>query len=78
MIIERIIAYPTNEKIEDTITLTYDQRFIRRKKLISDNNIEFLVNLPETVSLIQNNGFPLPNGSLILIKYANQLIQFLQ
>jgi|TARA_B100001564_G_C20621047_1_gene662358 urease accessory protein len=72
MIVEKIIAYPTNEKIEDTITLTYHQRFIRRKKLISDNNIEFLVNLPETVSLIQNNGFLLANGSLILIKYAKE------
>ena len=72
MIVEKIIAYPTNEKIEDTITLTYHQRFIRRKKLISDNNIEFLVNLPETVSLIQNNGFLLVNGSLILIKYAKE------
>ena len=72
MIVEKIIAYPTNEKIEDTITLTYDQRFIRRKKLISDNNMEFLVNLPETVSLIQNNGFLLANGSLILIKYAKE------
>ena len=72
MIVEKIIAYPTNEKIEDTITLTYDQRFIRRKKLISNNNIEFLVNLPETVSLIQNSGFLLANGSLILIKYAKE------
>ena len=43
MISEKILVNPENKKIEDTITLTYDQRFIRRKKLVSDNNFGFLV-----------------------------------
>ena len=51
MISEKILVNPGNKKIEDTITLTYDQRFIRRKKLVSDNNFGFLVNLSDTVSL---------------------------
>jgi urease accessory protein len=58
--------------IKDTITLSYHQRFIRRKKLVSDNQIEFLVNLPETVSLKHNSGFLLNDGSLILIKSAKE------
>ena len=55
MISEKILVNPENKKIEDTITLTYDQRFIRRKKLVSDNNFGFLVNLSETVSLKKND-----------------------
>mgnify|MGYP001074576239 FL=1 len=72
MIAEKIVFHPRKEQIEDTITLSYHERFIRRKKLISDNKIEFLVNLPETVSLNENNGFLLNNGSIILIKPAKE------
>ena len=72
MISEKILVNPENKKIEDTITLTYDQRFIRRKKLVSDNNFGFLVNLSETVSLKKNAGFLLDDGSIILIKSAEE------
>ena len=72
MLSEKILVNPENKKIEDTITLTYDQRFIRRKKLVSDNNFGFLVNLSETVSLKKNDGFLLDNGSIILIKSAEE------
>ena len=72
MIVEKVIADASNKKIEDTITLTYHDRFIRRKKLISDNKVEFLVNLPETISLKENSSFVLENGSFILIKYAKE------
>ena len=48
------------------------KRFVRRKKLVSDNNFGFLVNLSETVSLKKNNGFLLDNGSIILIKSAEE------
>ncbi|MDA9170612.1 urease accessory protein UreE [Alphaproteobacteria bacterium] len=68
MITEKIIFHPKNCKVKDTITLSYNQRFIRRKKLVSDNKIEFLVNLPETVSLNKNNGFLLDDDSIIIIK----------
>ena len=44
MIVEKVIADSSNEKIKDTITLTYHDRFIRRKKLVSDAKFEFLVN----------------------------------
>ena len=72
MISEKILVNTENKKIKDTITLTYDQRFIRRKKLVSDNNFRFLVNLSETVSLKKNDGFLLDNGSIILIKSAEE------
>ena len=72
MISEKILVNPENKKIEDTITLTYDQRFIRRKKLVSDNNFGFLVNLSDAISLKKNDGFLLENGSIILIKSAEE------
>ena len=72
MIVEKVITDASNEKIKDTITLTYHDRFVRRKKLVSDNKFEFLVNLPETISLQENTAFVLENGSLILIKYAKE------
>ena len=55
-------------KAKDYISLSYDQRFLRRKKLVSDNGFEFLVNLPETKSLSENQAFRLQSGNLILIK----------
>ena len=72
MISEKILVNPENKKIKDTITLTYDKRFIRRKKLVSDNNFEFLVNFSGSVSLKKNDGFLLDNGSIILIKSAEE------
>jgi len=53
---------------KDKISLTYDQRLLRRKKLISDNGTEFLVNLPKTKSLNENQAFKLQNGHFIIIK----------
>ena len=61
---------PHNEKkqeIFDNITLTYEERFIRRKKLTTDNGTNFLVNLSETISVDENNFFELDNGNLIKV-----------
>ena len=70
MLVEKVIQKPTNKNVIDTITLNYNDRFIRRKKLLSDNKLEFLVNLPETISVNKNDGFLLDDGNVILIKNA--------
>ena len=62
-----IIDQTDNKNIKDIISLTYDQRFIRRKKVKSDNGIEFLVNLPETKSLNPGQAFELDNLDLIKV-----------
>ena len=67
-----IVNKIAKNKAKDHISLSYDERFLRRKKLISDNKVEFLVNLPETISLKENSSFVLENGSFILIKYAKE------
>ena len=57
----------TNKELLDEISLSYEERFIRRKKLITNNGTEFLVNLEETVSVDENHFFELENGNLIRV-----------
>ncbi len=56
-----------NKELLDEIYLTYEERFIRRKKMIANNGTEFLVNLEETVSVDENDFFELENGNLIKV-----------
>ena len=56
-----------HQEITDQISLTYEERFIRRKKLISDKGVEFLVNLKEAKNIDENQFFELDNGKLIKI-----------
>ena len=60
-----IVNKIAKNKAKDHISLSYDERFLRRKKLVSDNGFEFLVNLPETKSLSENQAFRLQSGNLI-------------
>ena len=54
---------------EDFIELSYDERFLRRKKLTSYNGIEFLVYLKNTISLKKDDMFKLDSGLLINVRY---------
>ena len=56
-----------NKELLDEISLSYEERFIRRKKLTTNNGTEFLVNLEETVSVNENDFFELENGNLIKV-----------
>ena len=49
------------------ITLDYEGRFLRRKRLITDEGEAFLVELPETVSLAATDGLVLEDGRIIAI-----------
>ena len=52
----KITNHNQNDKeILDEISLSYEERFIRRKKLIANNGTEFLVNLEETVNVDENH-----------------------
>ena len=54
---------------KDFIELSYDERFLRRKKLTSYNGIEFLVDLKNTISLKKDDMFELDSGLLINVRY---------
>jgi len=60
----------THAPTDGTVTLTYDERFLRRKLLTSDSGEDFLVDLPETVSLNTGDAFKLEDGRLFSVKPA--------
>ena len=50
------------------VTLDYEARFLRRKRLFTDSGEPFLVELPETVSLTSTDGFLLDDNRVVAIK----------
>ena len=70
----KIIHHNNDKEIFDEISLSYEERFIRRKKLIANNGSEFLVNLEETVSVDENHYFELDNGKLIKVLSKETLL----
>ena len=54
---------------KDFIELSYDERFLRRKKFTAYNGIEFLVDLKNTISLKKDDMFKLDSGLLINVRY---------
>ena len=72
----KIIHHNNDKEAFDEISLSYEERFIRRKKLIANNGTEFLVNLEETVSVDENHFFELENGKIIkVLSKAENLIE---
>ena len=63
-----ILSYYDFSEEVDTISLSYEERFMRRKKLVSDKGHEFLVDLDEMKSVLSNQAFKLESGKLITIK----------
>ena len=56
----------------DFIELSYNERFLRRKKLSSNNGMEFLVNLEKTISLKLGDVFKLENGLHVEVKFKKE------
>lgn len=57
---------------EDTVALTYEHRFLRRKVLTSAGGLRFLVDLPQTTSLDHGQSFILEDGRRIEIIAATE------
>ncbi len=66
----RITTVTSDAGATDTIALDYEARFLRRKRLVSDAGRAFLLDLPETVSLDEGQGFELPDGTRVAVKAA--------
>lgn len=58
----------------DTVTLSYEARFLRRKVLTSDSGEAFLVDLPRTTSVDPGSAFLLDDGRLIGIHAAQEAL----
>ncbi|MDJ0860085.1 MAG: urease accessory protein UreE [Dinoroseobacter sp.] len=66
----RITTLSSAEGATDAISLDYEARFLRRKRLVSDAGRAFLLDLPETVSVDEGQGFDLPDGTRVAVKAA--------
>lgn len=58
----------------ETVSLSYDERFLRRKRLVSDAGTVFHVDLSETVSLEDGDAFELPDGTRIAVTAAPEAL----
>ena len=67
-IAQQIIHKVNHKKTFAYVTLDYEGRFLRRKRLITNTGEPFLVELPETVSLSSTDGFLLDDNRVIAIK----------
>lgn len=56
----------------DLVTLGYEDRFLRRKRLETAGGQAFLVDLAETVSLNHGDAFRLPDGQIIEVIAAEE------
>lgn len=59
---------------DDAVTLTYDERFLRRKTLVTGSGLRFLVDLEHTTSLGPQDAFLLDDGRRILVKPAPEAL----
>src|ERR1700738_670651 len=53
-----------------TITLNFQQRQCRRGRLKTDNGLEFMLDLPHSVVLMEKDGLQLEDGSWIIVQAA--------
>ncbi|MEM8537394.1 MAG: urease accessory protein UreE [Pseudomonadota bacterium] len=54
----------------DKVSLTYDARLLRRKRLVAESGFAFIVDLPQTVSVNAGAGFVLEDGRIIAVRAA--------
>ncbi|WP_321362862.1 urease accessory protein UreE [uncultured Celeribacter sp.] len=59
-------------KAEDFVALTYDQRLLRRKKLTTEAGASIFVDLPQTVSIAEGDGFTCEDGTVIGVRAAEE------
>lgn len=67
-----IARAPGVARADDRVVLTYDQRFLRRKRLEAVGGAVFLVDLPETVSLQAGDAFLLSDGRAVAVEAAEE------
>ncbi|MFT5363051.1 MAG: urease accessory protein UreE, partial [Dinoroseobacter sp.] len=59
---------------DDSVTLTYEARFLRRKVLTSDGGTEFLVDLDKTTSLNAGDALVFEDGRKIAVLPASEAL----
>lgn len=67
----------TWSKAHDQVVLSYDERFLRRKRLVTANGDGFLVSLVETISVAHGDAFMLDDGHLIEVIAAMEPVMII-
>ena len=57
----------------DQVVLSYDERFLRRKRLVTTRGNGFLVSLDETISVAHGDAFELDDGRLVITLFVQGL-----
>lgn len=68
----RLLRQPKLDTCHDLVVLRYDDRFLRRKRLVTVHDEGFLVDLPETVSCDHGDAFELADGRVIQVVAAEE------
>ncbi|WP_431299465.1 urease accessory protein UreE [Tabrizicola sp. BL-A-41-H6] len=56
------------------VVLGYDERFLRRKRLVTAAGEGFLVDLPETTNVLAGDAFELSDGRLVEVAAASEAV----
>ncbi len=72
LVAEQVRASGTWDSARDRVTLTYDERFLRRKRLTTEGDCAFLVDLEKTISLNEGDALELSDGRLIEVIAADE------
>ncbi|NIY73892.1 urease accessory protein UreE [Marivivens donghaensis] len=73
--VARTVTRGPNLTAPDTLTLTYEDRFLRRKKLDTDSGAAILIDLKETTSLNQGDVLETEHGGVMVMAAAEDLIE---
>ncbi len=61
-----------SHKADEFVILDYHARFLRRKVLETEGGLKFLVDLPKTRSISENEAFALEDGRLVGVVFADE------
>lgn len=71
-IAQNVTKLGPEDTFDGEVTLNYEARFLRRRRLVSDSGEAFLVELPETRSLETGDGFILDDGRIFRVQPATE------
>jgi urease accessory protein len=71
-IARKVMRTGTWQEASDTITLDYESRFLRRRRLTTDRGLAVLVDLPETISLAEGDALATETGAHLAICAASE------
>ena len=66
------LLYHSPGAVADTVVLDYDARLMRRKRLVGEGGLAFLVDLAEVTNLDDRWGFLLEDGRAVAVKAARE------